>query len=178
MTKEEDKTYDNIEDFIRDLEKHKDTWLDRRFPKGICGRRASYTITHPWLLIGEMWDEVIWAWQRIFRGWDNRIVWSIDMHLAKMIPEWLELLKERSTGISISMYEPDDFDENYDPIDGADERAIAKYNKILDDIILGFKCYDEGDGLWDAKEPNYEFMKANFDNAFKLLHEHFSLLYD
>lgn len=30
--------------------------------------------------------EIKWAWQRVFRGYDDRIYWGFDYHLTKIIP--------------------------------------------------------------------------------------------
>jgi len=171
-------SWNTMEDFIKDLNSDtKQNWLDRKFPKGIFHYRTTHALMRPWIIFRGVIDELTWAWQRVFRGWDDRVVWGLDMYLAEMIPKWLALLKDEGFGVPVSMFEDGDFDENYNPTEEATNRAVAKYNEILDDISLGFKCYATGD-LWDISNPNQEFMKSNFDHAFQLLHEHFSILYD
>ena len=87
MTKEEYEEFDNIEDFMKELQDNvKETWLDHRFPNGLCGYRITYALTHPWKIFEKYLREIKYAWQRIFKGWDNRVIWSIDFYLAKMIP--------------------------------------------------------------------------------------------
>src|SRR5271157_4693879 len=50
-----------------------------------------------WNAPGNAWDEVRFAWQRVFRGWDDRAVWSIDYWLDAKMPDMLRRLKDTST---------------------------------------------------------------------------------
>ena len=90
-----------------------------------------------WLLDfrDSIWRPVKWAWQRLTRGWDDRIIWSIDYYLARMLPIWLSCLKEVQHGY------PDQFEDS------------RKWNEILDVIIGGFESakqiQDHSFSAWD-----------------------------
>jgi len=38
-------------------------------------------------------NEVKWAWQRLYRGWDDRATWSADYYFARQISEILDAIK-------------------------------------------------------------------------------------
>ncbi len=73
-----------------------------------------------------MIDRIRWAWQRLTRGWDDRVIWSIDIHLARVIPIWLQALKEDKMGVpsNLCTKSVEDGEEIWDD--------------ILDTIIKGF----------------------------------------
>ncbi len=73
-----------------------------------------------------MIDKIRWGWQRLTRGWDDRVIWSIDIHLARMIPIWLQALKEDKMGVpsNLCTKSVEDGEEIWDD--------------ILDTIIKGF----------------------------------------
>lgn len=38
--------------------------------------------------------QVRWAWQRLTRGWDDRVVWDLDRHLCRTLGQQLILLSK------------------------------------------------------------------------------------
>lgn len=42
--------------------------------------------------------QIKWAYQRVFRGWDDRAVWSLDTHLTKVLGQQLILMSEIAHG--------------------------------------------------------------------------------
>lgn len=84
---------------------------------------------------GNIWHPLKWAWQRLTRGWDDRVIWSIHSYLARMTPIWLRELKARKRGIPISM-----FDDPNDASDASIEAAAKRWDEILDDMIAGFEA--------------------------------------
>lgn len=42
--------------------------------------------------------QVKWAWQRVFRGWDDRVVWSLDTHLARTLGAQLVMMADIAHG--------------------------------------------------------------------------------
>lgn len=59
----------------------------------------------------KIWHPIKWAWQRLYRGWDDRVIWGIDIYLAKMIPIWLHRLKEIQHGYPAQFEGPEEWDE-------------------------------------------------------------------
>jgi len=90
-----------------------------------------------------LFRELKWAAQRVYRGWDDRVIWSIDMYLAKMLPIWLRKQKEQKLGIPPLVLHGDEIDI---------EESEKAWNDILDKMIEGFEaalCINEGLSVWD-----------------------------
>jgi hypothetical protein len=169
------KTYTSMDEMFDDWEKNKNViskFIDKKFPKGSFGYRISYIITHPWVLLKEYYSEVKWAWQRVFRQYDSRIIWSIDYYLAKMLPIWLRELQERKQGVPMMMFEKEDFNKDGDIKDEYTEELRSKqYNEILEKIAVGFENYmkyQDGNSL----------LEKDMDETFQLLSKYFSTLWD
>jgi len=181
------KEYEDVDEMFDDMnkewkEKHPiQAWIDEVLFKktsGICDYRVSYFLTHPWTFFSWSWERTVWAWQRVFRGWDDRVVWSIDWYLAETIPLWLMKLKEDKHGIPVSMFRDDDWDEEKcEHIDGADERAGARWDSILDEIISGFEQYEHLQ-YKSKNDKDYEEMSNEFETGFDLFREYFGALWD
>jgi hypothetical protein len=114
-------------------------------------------------------NEIKWAYQRVFRGWDDRVIWSIDWYLAEYLPVWLEELKNSKHGCPMIMVpEGDDSTEYTD-----DDWNIVKenWNKTIDIMIDGFRAAKEiMDGefpSWDIYHNEYEKRYGEWD-----MHDH------
>lgn len=93
----------------------------------------------------KIWHPIKWAWQRLYRGWDDRVIWSIMDYLARMLPVWLERLREETHGVPGSLCP-----------EGRDvEEASIVWDGILDKMIVGFvaaKQILESDfPAWDSR---------------------------
>jgi hypothetical protein len=161
----------NFDDFLKEMEiednkKNFRNWLDNYFPSGIAGYRAFYVLIHPWEILRYVGHEVKYAWQRVFRGWDDRATLSIDYYLATIIPQMVRELKKDEKGVPTSMFEDlsDESDESF---------AIARerWNKILDQIAEGFDAYkkiddlswkDQGEAYKNFQETTFEVFKKYF----------------
>ncbi len=67
-----------------------------------------------------MRNNIKWAWQRLTRGYDDRLFWAMDSYLDPIILAGLKNLKENGMG--------------YPP--GITQK---KWNKVLDTMIEGFE---------------------------------------
>ncbi len=86
----------------------------------------------------DLYYNIKYAYQRVVRGWSDRDTWSIDNHLATIIPEMMRHLKKTKHGIPARC-----FDEPYSDTwsKEAEEKAIAKWDEVLDTIIYTFDTY-------------------------------------
>lgn len=174
------------EEFMAELEKdYGHNFLDDWFPKGLTGWRASYTLTHPWKIFEYWSDEIRFAWQRVFRGWDDRIIWSIDYYLAKMLPQWLEKLKQNKHGIPNMFFKKEDEYVDSDGIltikDNAMIRAEKEFDDVLDKITNGFKAYSRinDEFLYPEKDKElYDELYLQFEKGMDLLKKYFGTLWD
>jgi hypothetical protein len=97
-----------------------------------------------WNAPGNAVDEVRYAWQRVFRGWDDRAVWSIDYWLDAKMPAMLRRLKETKHGVPSSMFTPEDCipqgEWQGNPSEEGMKRAGARWDAIVDKMIAGFEA--------------------------------------
>ena len=165
-------------------------WLDKRFPSGIAGGCRVYYAS-PWKILRYYKDEIRYAYQRVFRGFDDKASWHIGYYLAKTLPKIIRQLKEEGHGVPMSMYDikngfsfPEkqlgSIDENGDYIETeGDKAASEKWNKILDEIADGFDSYikyDEKFLLPEKYAEDEDYQK--FQRALDLLKTYFEDLWD
>lgn len=164
------------EELLDSLEEYSKRWYvaltDRAFPNGIAGYRAWHTLTHPWKIIEFCIVQTKWAFQRVFRGWDDRAIWSIDWYLAKLIPQLMRELAKITHGTPAEMY-PEDSAER-EITQEEDDEAIKKWHDILEKIAVGFDIYHENQHEVYYKE---EFKKP-FEEAFDLFRKYFGGFWD
>ena len=127
-------------------------WAVRRFwvNHWLCNPRA-------------VWFDVVCAYQRVTRGWDDRAVWSIDYWLDDKMPAMLRKLKEDKHGVPMSVFPTDAeyVDEHGNPTDAAMEIASARWDEVLDKMIAGFEAsrrvkegiYEEELGEYPLRRP-------------------------
>lgn len=113
---------------------------------------VSWYARHPLEFFRDILSEIKWAWQRVFRGWDDRVVWSIDAHLAKYMPQWIERLKEHP-GVPVNSITDFTSDEEF-------EMLLIKWHKELDVIIDGFRAADRIiNRSYDYRSVTYKALK-------------------
>lgn len=162
----------DVEDFG-----YKETWLDKILPESIAHYRASYALLRPWLILEYWLDEIKYAWQRVFRGWDDRITWSLDYYLAEKIPLWLTKLKEDKNGVPMQIIQDGDcVGENHDIPNDILELRQKEYHEILDKIIRGFVAYREMNEVFTKEET--EPLQKEFNKGMELFVEWFSSFWD
>jgi hypothetical protein len=183
------KVYNSMEEMFDDFDKqfHQEHpieyWIDNTLFKGngIGNYAAHHTLLHPWLLVEDGWDQVRWAWERIWKYWDSRVIWSIDWYLSDMIPVWIKELKKVRYGYPMTMFEgmtPTDTN-TWSYSDEDEKLASKKWDDILDKIILGFESYHRihNESLWE-NHPEYKELNENFEIGFDLFRKYFEDLWD
>ena len=157
------KSFDNMEDFLDDLFTPPKTLMER---VNIFFRRLNSNIRG-------ICKSVVYAWQRISRGWDDSVVYDIGYHLEEMMPIWLRELKKRAVGVPFRYFPPDlllgeEEDDDF-------ELARQKWHSDIDIVIAGFeanKKRDDTDFEWNtvddlhSKETGFE---ATFEIGMKKL---------
>lgn len=166
------------------------SWLeklidDKIFKGSLFNYGPTYILTHPWKIIEDWCDEIRFAWQRIFRQWDDRVIWSIDYHLSEMLPIWLEKLKHDKHGIPGILFTKEDEYIDKDGVlcikDEAMIRGEKEFNDILDKIANGFRAYCRinDEFLYPQKDKElYEQLYTQFENGMDLLKKYFDTLWD
>lgn len=108
--------------------------------------------------------EIKWTYQRVVRGWDDRVLWNVDAYLAQMLPIWLtELKKQDSCPTLLSKDKPEI--ETYDDSDWASNKK--EWDTIIDKIIEGFhsatKLIEGESPAWDKFFEEYEKRYGDYD---------------
>ena len=101
-----------------------------------------YFLTHPHKFFEYVWYNIKWTWQRIVRGWDDRVVWSIDHYLFKMMPQWLRQLRKVKRGIPMWCFDAVGAnwnDKDYSYSDDEHELAEKYFDTILEMMAVGFE---------------------------------------
>lgn len=122
--------------------------------------------------------EIKWKWQRMWRGWADSDVWSIDGWFLETMPGMLRLLRKKKIGYPAGL------------------KSVKEWNKILAKMIDGFELrnrwecdyasivgdqnyYNFKDPVWrkkyDAKQKEVD---KKFDEAMGLFHKWFFALWD
>jgi hypothetical protein len=155
-------------------------YLYNKFPKGFCGYAPMYALLHPWLMVAEFFRQCKWAWQRVFRGWDDRVIWSIDSYLAEKIPAWISELKG-NIGVSTMFFDglPNDATGNYS--DEEHNLARNKQDEVYQKIIDGFKAYSRmsDEVIAEYNKPElYKELMTKYNDGFDLFKKYFGTLWD
>ncbi len=97
--------------------------------------------------------QIEYAIERVQKGYDRRVAWSIDYHLNEMMPKWLDELKEAKGGTPGFMFGKDDFKENGEIKEGVEKRVKEKWELELDKIKNGFLAAKEIEDKWIQETP-------------------------
>jgi len=168
------KTYDTVDEMFADLqasykESRVSAAIDKIFPNGLAGYAPHYTLSHPWVAAVCVANCVRWAWQRVFRGWDDRVIWSIDWYLARRLPAWLRRLKRLKHGIPMFCFE-----DMSDDSPSAMEKATVKWNAEIDTMVAGFEAAIR---ITEYEDTYVEDM-AMFKSGMRSFTKHFFDLWD
>jgi len=149
---------------------------------GLFGYSAYHALTHPHVLLADLSRQIKWAWQRVFRGWDDRVSWSIDCYLDDYLPLWIERLIKYKKGIPVSMFKDEDYVEGSPNYEIKDESlAIRKkeFDAILQKIADGFRLHKKIIDLeFEYDTPEDKEAREKFNTAFDLFKEHYESLWD
>jgi len=160
-------------------EKNFRNWLGNKFPNGWYGYHPCYILAHPWEIFEYYCGELKCAWQRVFRGWDDTVIWNLDWYLSKMIPIWIKVLKNKKHSIPQEMFDGLPYDNNYCYSNENEKIAENKWSNILDKIAKGFEsyCKIQNKGLC-KKEAEFFELNESYEVGFDLFKKYFSNLWD
>jgi len=160
-------------------------WVDKKLFKGrgLFGYSASHALMSPHVLIADLGREIKWAWQRVFRGWDDRISWSIDGYLDDMLPLWLERLKKYSHGVPGLLFKEEDYIPN-DPHGstkpGVFEKREEEWADILQKMADGFRMHKKFayDYEFEYNSQEWKDAEQQVSETFDLFKKYYGSLWD
>jgi hypothetical protein len=116
-----------------------------------------YLHNEPLTFFKDLWRNIKYAWQRVFRGWDDTVTWSVDYWLNNIMPDILRKLKADKHGIPGEMF-PDQMNITKED----DIAAEIKWNAIMDDMIAGFEAARELSEI----SPAWDELMDEFDKRY------------
>lgn len=113
-----------------------------------------------YLLIEVPLLEIKFAWQRVFRGYDDSANWNLETYLADLINKITLDMAENGCGYP----------------NGLNEK---KWKEILQQISFGFGSYLEmSSGVYSFKDKEYKRLEKEFKKGLKLFTEYYGNLWD
>lgn len=113
---------------------------------------------NPWQLVRDTYYNFKYMCQRIYRGWDDRAVWSVDAWFCDIMPELLKKLQKNKHGIPAEMFE-----DQMNITDEDQEIAEEKWNKILHEMIEGIEA---GQSLINDVSPAWDEVHDEFNRRY------------
>ena len=110
---------------------------------------------------GDIKLEIKWAWQRVFRGFDDRWYWSLYGMITEIIPKCIRKIRKDGTGYPGN-------------ITNKEWKIILK--KIEDGFIALNKIETFGDCKYNSKK--YKQRLKKYEEGMKLFLKHFRNLWD
>jgi hypothetical protein len=138
-----DKEYESTHAWFKEMESKRNPiarFIDDKIfkEKSWLGFRPTYGLTHPHETISELARRIKWAYQRVYRGWDDRVVWSIDIWLNSIMPSILTALKDSKMGIPFDMFDGLEVNENGEWSKEQEDVAKMKWDMEINRMIVGF----------------------------------------
>ena len=116
-----------------------------------------------WYKITNAKDEVKWAWQRVFRGYDDTAYWGLYSYLTDIALPVLKWYKTNAHGI------PSMVCIEKEPM----ELSQKRWNNILDKMIFSFEIIKKDENLIEPKE-----VQVRVDEGLVLFAKYFQCLWD
>ena len=146
--------------------------MSKMMDTGWFGMRIGYLLLHPWQIVGEWRRHIKWAWQRVFRGWDDRALWGLDYWLVGKMREMLPKMRDKS-GIPSCCYSKLGWGS---PSDEEDNAAIKKWHGYVDQMIDGFEAANE---ILDSDSlVSYEKLHERYHEGMKVFVEYMFALWN
>ena len=100
--------------------------------------KLMHILFHPFMNIKEVYLHIKWAFQRVYRGWDDRAAYGIDFFLAKIVPELIEGMKK--------------YGNSY-PKDLTPDEWIDVLNEISDGFKAAHRLQNDDFPAWNDLTP-------------------------
>ena len=116
--------------------------------------------------------EIKWAWQRVFKGYDDQTIWSMHSSISDYFPKMIRELKNEVHG-----YPSDPFNKEKQEI-----KSIKDWKNVLEKIAIGFDAARKIDGHEYIKEvklkkPRKDMFGKDSYIGHKIDKKHYDKLY-
>lgn len=96
-------------------------------------------------IMGDAYRSVKWGFQRMFRGYDDTAIWSLDNYLTSITLPVLKWYRINKHGIP--------WIENFQ--DKPFEEQETEWNRILDEMILAFQSLKDADEDFEVRSSEW-----------------------
>ena len=153
-------------------------WINKLFKGNLFGYAPWYSLSSPHVLFMDLMRQIKWAYQRVYRHYDDRVCWSVDYWLDAIMPDILLRLKNTKQGTPIQFYDGLPHDENYNYGDEGDKIAQERWSEELEKMIAGFLASKKINDLEYETDEEREVLELVFENGMKLFIENYHSLWD
>lgn len=109
-------------------------------------------------LFDEIKYQVKWAFQRVFRGYDDRWYWGLNGELDRIIPKCVRHMKENCSGCPVGYYENNDCKEWEDTLEKI-ARAFEASKEIEDELLYKGKKFEK---LYKERKEGFQLFVDNY----------------
>jgi len=124
--------------------------------------KISYWLYSPVRIASDIKLKIKWAWQRVFRGWDDTAYWDIEGWLAKIMSQIIRYQIKKGTTYPIDL-------------------TLKQWNDIRKKMIKGFEAIDKLDDLgveFEIGSKTHQKLKREKEEGLKLFIEWLDALWD
>ena len=118
-------------------------------------------------LLDDIKCETKWAWQRVFRGFDDRWYWGLCGELNNVIPKVVRHMKKNYSGCP-----PELWDKK------AKDNECHKWGEILEKIARGFEASEEIEDELLYKGKKFMKLYKERKEGLQLFVDNFTSLWD
>jgi len=122
-----------------------------------------------WNRLSDYWRETKWGFQRMFRGYDDTAVWSLDSYITDIALPVLKYLRKNGCSIgNVEGWENMSFDE-----------MELEWYKIMDKMILAFQIMKDDDRSCEIHDVEYyKERQKKIEEGLKLFAKYYQNLWD
>ena len=110
--------------------------------------------------------ETKWAWQRVFRGFDDRWYWGLNGELENIVPKVVRHMKENGAGCSEKFFKKGEEDE------------CKQWGEVLEKIARGFEASKEIEDELLYKGKRFMKLYEERKEGLQLFVDNFASLWD
>jgi len=141
------------------------------------GSFGSSYYARPWTLVRDLLSEARAILRRGLRGWDDSDVWSLDSHLAAILPPMLRHLNHTKHGTPLWCFDGELTVLGH-PDAAAQQEAHQRFSTWLEQKAVAFETWTQLVAtLAPTTDPRWEEVRAAFHDLFCVA-GHFESLWD
>lgn len=156
-----------MEDFIKKM-KEEDQYYKEHYIQGYFRDSYHFLFWGIPRVINEWRYEVIYAWERVFKGFDRTAYWNLDSYITNIALPVLKWYRTNGSGYPVLE----------EVKDKSSEEQQQAWNDALDKMINAFQAMKNFDNCIDIENINYEEHNKIVSDGLHFFAKHFRGLWD